>query len=92
MFVEGAESSAGQRSLGGGAERAETSGTDRVGSLLQEFGSLGGVGAGGGKVAAVQFGRGEIDQNQHALPAPGQAGIADCCGEHLACVAVVAGP
>ena len=63
-------------------EYAETNGTNRVGSLLHEFSSLGGVGAGGGKIAAVQFCRGEIDQNQHALPLLGQAGIADCCGEH----------
>lgn len=93
MVVQGVEGCAGhQRPLGGGAECAETSGADRVGSLVQEFGSLGGVGAGGGKVAAVQFGCGEIDQNLHALPAPGQAGIAQCCGEHLACMAVVADP
>lgn len=44
------------------------------------------------KVAAVQFGCGEIDQNLHALPALGRAGIADCCGEHLACMAVIADP
>ena len=92
MVVEGAEGCGGQRLLSGGAERAETCDTNGIGSPVQEFGSLSDVGAGGGKVAALQFGSGEVDQNQHALPAPGQARIADRSGEYLACVAVVAGP
>jgi hypothetical protein len=53
MFIEGTEGSDGQRPLGSSAEGAETSGTNRKGSLLQEIGSLGGMGAGSGKVAAV---------------------------------------
>ena len=92
VFVECAEGSAFQKPLGGGAECAETSRTNRIGIPVQEFGSLDGMGAGGGKIAAVQFGRGEIDQNQHPLPTPGRAGIANCCGKHLVCVAVITDP
>lgn len=92
MFVESTEGCAGERPLGGDAEVSETSGTDRVRRLVQELGSLSGVGAGGGKVATVQFGRSEIDQNQHTLPAPGRARVIDHRGEHLACVGVIAGP
>lgn len=79
-FIQGTEGSAIQRPLCADAERAETSGTNPVGNLLQEIGSLGGVGTCVGKVADVQFSRGEIDQNQHALPAPNRAGIVGCCG------------
>ena len=48
------------------------------------------MGAGGSKVAAVQFGGGEIDQNQHAVPAAGQSKLIEGHGKSLLCHAVVA--
>jgi hypothetical protein len=69
VFVKCSEGSAVQKPLGGSAECVEVSGTDRVGNLLQEFRSLGSVGARGGKVTAMQLSCGEIDQNLHALSA-----------------------
>lgn len=65
--IEHAEGPIGQRPLGSGAECVQAGRTDRIGSLVQEIGSLGRVRAGVGKVAAVQFDSGEFDENQHAL-------------------------
>ena len=58
---------------------------------MQKIGGLRGVGAGGGEVAAVQLGRGEIDQDQDALPTRGRAELVECGGERLACAVVVTG-
>ena len=92
MVVEDPKCRVGESLLGGGTECAETCSTNREGSLMEEFGSLGGVRAGGNKVATVQFCRGEINQHQYPVTALGRVGIAHCRGKHLACLAVVASP
>lgn len=45
--------------------------TDRLGSLVEEIGGLGRVGARVGKVAAEEFGGGEIDEDQHRVGSVG---------------------
>jgi hypothetical protein len=60
-----------------GAECPQADYAERIGILMQEIGSLSDTGARGGKVTAAQFGGGEVNQDEHVLPAWDWAGLVE---------------
>lgn len=86
MLIEGAEGPAVQGRCGG----AEAAGANRIRCVVQEKRGVGRAGARGGKVAAVQLGGDEIDQEQYALSAGGGVELVEGCGERVTGAAVLA--